>query len=168
MNGFDSPALLGRVASLHLHPREGGEPFQTVGAIEVEAQKGIIGNPRYYARRSRSGEPSKRQVSLIEREQIGEHSVALGLETIPPGAVRSNIETTGVNLISLIGQQVQIGDAILFLYEARTPCSKMDALCAGLRELMMENRQGVLAQVIRSGRIEVGDGIFLAKEIIVS
>ncbi|MEO6181722.1 MAG: MOSC domain-containing protein [Verrucomicrobiota bacterium] len=166
MNETSSPAPLGRVASLHLHPREGGKPFQTVAAIKVEKQKGIVGNPRYFGRLSRSGDPSKRQVSLIEREQISEHATTLGLETISPGAVRSNVETTGANLVSLIGQEVQIGEAILLFYEARTPCSKMDELCAGLRELMRENRQGVLAQVIRSGRIEVGDAIFLAKEII--
>jgi MOSC domain-containing protein YiiM len=35
----------------------------------------------------------------------------------------------------------------------------MDAICQGLRELMMNNRQGVLAQVIRSGKIQVGDRI---------
>jgi len=166
MNEQSSPAPLGRVASLHLHPREGGEPFQAVAAIEVEKQKGIVGNPRYFERLSRSGDQSKRQVSLIEREQITEHATTLGLETISPGTVRSNIETTGVDLVSLIGQEVQIGEAILLFYEARTPCSKMDAICAGLRELMKENRQGVIAQVIRSGRIATGDAIFLAKEFI--
>jgi len=35
----------------------------------------------------------------------------------------------------------------------------MDALCQGLRELMMNNRQGVMAQVVRSGKIRVGDSI---------
>jgi len=39
----------------------------------------------------------------------------------------------------------------------------MDEVCAGLRELMKNRRQGVLAQVVKSGRIEVGDTIRLAK-----
>ena len=165
MNKLNSPAPLGRIASLHLHPREGGEPFQNVASVEVETGKGIVGNPRYFSRRSPSGGLSKRQVSLIEREQISEHASALGLETISPGLVRSNIETTGVNLSSLIGQKIQVGEAVLFLYEARKPCSKMEAICAGLRKLMEENRQGVLAQVVQSGRIYVGDTIRIAKEI---
>jgi MOSC domain-containing protein YiiM len=35
----------------------------------------------------------------------------------------------------------------------------MDAVCAGLRALMENQRQGVLAEVIRSGRICVNDPI---------
>jgi MOSC domain-containing protein YiiM len=157
------PFASGRVAALHLHPLEAGEPLQAVTFFELETGKGIVGNPRYFARLSRSGAPGKRQVSLIEREQIAEHATTLGSETIPPGAVRANVETSGIDLVALIGQQVQIGTAILFFYEARTPCGKMDAICRGLRELMQENRQGVLAQVIQSGRIGVGDEIRLVK-----
>jgi MOSC domain-containing protein YiiM len=73
--------------------------------------------------------------------------------------VRSNIETTGIDLVSLIGKEIEIGEAILSLYAPRDPCAQMDAICQGLRNLMMNNRQGVLAQVIRSGKIHVGDRI---------
>jgi MOSC domain-containing protein YiiM len=160
MNATDSPALSGRVASLHLHPPQAGAPFQSVDAIQLVAGKGILGNPRYFDRTSRiTGQPNRRQVSLIEREQVAEHAVALGLQSIPPGAVRANIETLGVDLIALLGQKIQIGEAILLLYEARMPCSKMDAVCVGLRARMADNRQGVMAEVIRSGMIRVGDRI---------
>lgn len=127
--------------------------------IDLEAGKGIVGNLRYFARRSRSGGFSKRQVSLIEREMIAEHAAMLGLQTVAPGTVRSNIETFGVDLVALVGKQVEIGTATLFFYEPRTPCSKMDEICPGLRNLMEDGRQGVMAQVIRSGRIQVGDAI---------
>ena len=148
----------GRVASLHLHPLEPGAPLQTVDQIHVVAGKGIADEPRYFGKLSRrTGRPSRRQVSLFEREQIAEHAAALGLESIPPGAVRANIETTGIDLVKLIGKQIQIGDAILLVYEARTPCQRMDAICSGLRSLMENNRQGVLAEVIRSGIIRDRD-----------
>ena len=134
--------------------------MRSVEQIEVVAEKGIVGNSRKFGVLSRrSGRPSKRQVSLIEREQLAEHAVTLGLQSIPPGAVRSNIETSGIDLIALVGKQIQIGDAILFFYEARTPCEKMDRLCRGLRALMENNRQGVLAQVVRGGVIRVGDAL---------
>ena len=150
----------GRVASLHLHPEKAGEPLRGVEQIEVVAQKGVLGNPRKFGVVSRAtGAPSKRQVTLIEREQIAEHAAMLGLQTIIPGAVRSNIETFGVNLIELIGREVQIGGATLLFYEARTPCEKMDRICEGLRPLMKDGKQGVLAQVIRSGTIRVGDAV---------
>jgi MOSC domain-containing protein YiiM len=143
-----------------LHPTQPGASLEGVDWIEVVEDKGILGEPRYFGRMSRdSGLPSKRQVTLIEREQIAEHAAALGMQSIAPGAVRSNIETEGIDLISLIGQEVKIGGAVLFLYAPRDPCAKMDAICQGLRESMMNNRQGVLAQVRKSGRIAVGDSI---------
>lgn len=153
-------AIVGRVASLHIHPSERSAPMTRAVSIEVVEGKGIVGNLRYFDRRSqRTGQPSKRQISLIEREQLAEHAAALGLEKIAPGAVRANIETEGVELISLIGQEIEVGSAVLLITEARTPCAKMDAICPGLRALMSLNRQGVLAKVIRSGRIQAGDPI---------
>jgi len=160
MNSASDKNGVARVASIHLHPPESRQPLRSVDAIEVVEGKGIVNNGRYFGKVSRlTGKPSRRQVSLIEREIISEHSTTLGLETISPGAVRSNIETSGIDLIDLIGQNVEIGSAILHFYEARTPCEQMDAICTGLRKLMEENRQGVMAEVIRSGSIRVGDPI---------
>src|SRR5215475_5867715 len=100
MNTSSSPPPSGRVASLHLHPSVSGGPLQTVDEIEVVEQKGISGETRYFGKISRrTGRPSRRQVSLIEREQIAEHAAALGLQSIAPGAVRANIETLGINLM---------------------------------------------------------------------
>src|SRR4051812_31020421 len=100
----------GHVASMHLHPLKAGDLLQAVEVIEVIADKGILDEPRYFGRLSRkTGELSKRQVTLIEREQISEHAKALGLASIPPGAVRSNIETQGIDLIALLGSEIEIG-----------------------------------------------------------
>jgi MOSC domain-containing protein YiiM len=152
-----SPAS-GRVVSLHLHPTEPATPLQSVDEINVVAGKGILGEPRYFGKISRhTGKPSRRQVTLIEREQIAEHAAALGLETIPPGAVRANIETEGIDLVKHLGKKIKIGEAVLFLYEGRTPCGQMDAICTGLRALMENNRQGVLAEVVQSGIIHGRD-----------
>ncbi len=158
---MNTPApTTGRVVSLHLHPARGGMPMRPVEQVEAVEQKGLAGNGRYFGRVSRSsGSPSRRQVTLMEREQIAEHATSLGLESIAPGDVRSNIETLGIDLISLIGRKVQVGEAVLHFYEDRTPCEKMDALCPGLRELMTNRRQGVLAEVLRSGVIRLGDRI---------
>ena len=124
--------------------------------------KGITGDARFFGRLSRdTGQPTRRQVTLIEREQIAEHATALGLPAITPGAIRSNIETAGINLIALLGKEIEIGEAVLRLYAPRDPCAKMDAICQGLRARMMDQRQGVLAEVVWSGRIRVGDDILL-------
>jgi MOSC domain-containing protein YiiM len=150
----------GVVASLHLHPAEADDPLLSVDSFELVREKGIVGNGRYFDRTSRStGKPNRRQVSLIAREQIAAHAASLGLESIPPGAVRANIETLGIDLMQLLGLHVAIGTAVIHFYEARTPCAKMDALCAGLRHLMENNRQGVIAEIITPGQIRVGDAI---------
>ncbi|HZM03843.1 MAG TPA: MOSC domain-containing protein [Candidatus Saccharimonadales bacterium] len=150
---------IGQVVSLHLHPAVAGEPLHTVREIFAEAGRGIVGNGRKFGHKDRRGQPSRRQVSLIGREQIAEHAGTLGLGEIPPGAVRSNIETAGVDLLALVGQKVKLGGALLYFYEPRTPCYKMDLIAPGLRELMANGRQGVLAQIIESGNISVGDAI---------
>ena len=162
MNARTFPAPLGHVVSLHLHPVESGTPFQAVESVDVVEGKGIAGDTRYFGRLSRdTGQPTRRQVTLIEREQIAEHAIALGLPAIAPGAVRSNIETAGINLIALLGHEIAIGEAVLRLYAPRDPCAKMDAICQGLRARMMNQRQGVLAEVVHSGKVCVGDTIRL-------
>lgn len=162
---MSSTISVGRVASLHLHPDEGGEPMRSVESIELVEQKGIAGNKRYFNRKGRDGQPTKRQVTLMEREQIAEHAAALGLETIRPGEVRSNIETEGIELVPLIGRQVEVGTALLEFAAPRDPCAKMDAICQGLRELMLPQKQGVLARVIRSGTVRVGDAVRLVPTV---
>jgi MOSC domain-containing protein YiiM len=162
VNAAPSPAPLGHVSSLHLHPAESGAPLHPVETLEVVAGKGIPGDARFFGRLSRdTGQPTRRQVTLIEREQIAEHATALGLPSIAPGAVRSNIETTGINLIALLGREIEIGGAVLRLYAPRDPCAKMDAICQGLRARMMDQRQGVLAEVVQSGRVRIGDAILI-------
>jgi len=150
--------LEGKVSSLHVHPLKPGDPLPTVAVLTLVEGKGIQEDTRYFGRTSKStGQPSRRQVSLMEHEQIAEHAATLGLERIPPGAVRSNIETCGADLSAWLGREVEVGSAVLFFYEHRTPCGKMDAICQGLRRLMEEGRQGVMAEVRRSGVVRVGD-----------
>ena len=160
MTAHNSSTSTGKVASLHLHPEEPGAPFLLVQTIELVEGSGIVGDNRYFKRLSRkTGQPTRRQVSLIEREQIAEHAVSLGMETIPPGAVRSNVETFGIDLVKLVGSDVEIGTAVVRFYEPRDPCSKMDEICQGLRERMLHSRQGVMAEVVKSGTVFVGDAI---------
>lgn len=159
MNNAELDASAARVASLHLHPAQPGAPLTDVDSVEVVTAKGILGEPRYFGRTRSNGDPSLRQVTLIEREQIAEHATALGMDSIPPGAVRANIETTGIELVPLTGREIQIGEAVLLLYAPRDPCEKMDAVCRGLRERMLNHRQGMLAQVLQPGKIRVGDEI---------
>lgn len=148
----------GKVASLHLHPGKGGEALASVACIEAVAGQGILGDQRYFGRRSRrTGQPSRRQVTLIEREVLAAHAARLGCGPIPPGSARANIETEGIDLASMVGQALRVGTMLLEVVQHRDPCQKMDAVHPGLRALMEPPRQGVLAMVLESGLAHVGD-----------
>ncbi len=143
-----------------MHPPVAGEPMLPADSIAVEIDAGIIGNTRYWKRQSRStDQPTQRQVTLIEREQIAEHASALGLPGIAAGRVRSNIETEGINLVPLAGRDIRVGGAVLHIAAPRDPCHKMDEIAPGLRERMTNDKQGVLAVIVQSGTIKNGDAI---------
>ena len=150
---------MGTVESLHLHPEVSGEALRTVSEVFAEAGKGLLGDTRVFGRKNRKGESSLRQVSLIAREEIARHAAAVGLPGIAPGVVRSNIETTGIDLVSFLGREMQVGESVLLFYEARTPCKQMERIAPGLQAMMADGRQGALAQVIRSGWIRAGDAM---------
>jgi len=154
--------LHGRIASFHLHPGERGAPLTSTDVIELEAERGIRGDARYFGRRSRStGGPTKRQVTLIEREILQRHADALGLAAIAPGIARSNIETEGIDLSASVGRRLRLGTAVLEVVEPREPCEKMEAIAPGLRALMTPPCQGVIARVIESGTAKIGDAVEL-------
>jgi len=157
----DSP-VRGRIASFHLHPAAGGASLTSADVIELEAERGIRGDQRYFGRKSRStGGPSKRQVTVIEREVLQRHAAALGLAGIAPGVARSNIETEGIDLSASVGRRLRVGTAVLEVVEPREPCEKMEAIAPGLRALMAPPCQGIIARVIESGTARVGDAVEL-------
>ena len=156
---MESLGTNGTVASLHLHSEVPNELMKEVKSISVVVGKGIKDNPRYYDAKTKKGLPNKRHMSLIEREQIEEHALFLS-EPLKSGVVRSNIETSGINLSSLLGKKVAIGDnAVVLFTMLRDPCYKMDMICHGLKRLMADGRQGVICEILVSGTINVGDKI---------
>lgn len=173
---------IAQVVSLHLHPKNKGGPIYggsmtSVSEMELVKDKGIRGNDRYFDRKTSKGEPSPRQVSLIDRSIIKYHEEQVGIGCLPAGAIRSNIETAQVNLndgkhedrtpaecpyTHLLHRQLKIGSvAIIELTLTRTPCWEMDVLSNGLQQSMKGDRQGVLAKVVQSGTVKIGDPVFL-------
>lgn len=125
--------------------------------LTLDPIRGIVGDTRYQDRRKSDGSPFKRQVTLVEREILARHAETLGAPPFSPGAVRSNIETTGIDLVALVGKRVRIGSALVEFVEPRDPCWQMDALHPGLKALMDDGRQGVIARVLEPGIVRPGD-----------
>jgi len=171
---------IAHVASLHLHPKNKGGPLKggsmiSITEMELVAGKGIRGNDRYFDRKTSKGGPSPRQVSLIDRSIIKYHEKQVdNVGCLSPGTIRSNIETIKSNkddknaetaecpYISLLNKQLQIGNtAVIELTLARSPCWEMDVISKGLQKSMKGEMQGVLAKVIKSGMIKIGDPIYI-------
>jgi hypothetical protein len=173
---MESTGTNGIVASLHMHPTESGKPMISTEKMMLIKGKGIIGNVRYFDIKNKiTGKQNYNHLSLIEREQIVEHAIEISyvsnrsflekiffnsenFNEIMPGLIRSNIETTGINLMNLLDCKVMIGDtAVVRFYNPRIPCRQMDLIYPGLQKIMRNDKQGVLAEVVISGEIKVGD-----------
>lgn len=121
------------------------EPLLPAPSLRLVEGLGIEGD-----RRARPG--SSRQVLLMAEENCD----AFGLA---PGEVRENIVTRGLDLQALPpGTRLGIGAALLEITKDCAPCEFMDTLRPGLQE-RIRGRRGMLARVVRSGEIRVGDEI---------
>jgi len=139
-------AAMGEIVFLQFGPRK-KEPMVAAPGLKVVRDLGVDGD--HHARPG-----SSRQVLFMAEENCA----AFGLA---PGEVRENIVTRGIDLQALPpGTRVEIGEAIFEITKDCEPCPFIEGLRPGLRA-RMERRRGMLARVLQSGEIRVGDGIAL-------
>ena len=96
----------------------------------------------------------KRSVLFVALEDLD----ALGVE---PGQVRENFTVRGADVMAWpVGQRVAAGGAEFEITMVCEPCHLMDEIRPGLqREL--EGRRGMLARVLTTGDVRVGDELRL-------
>ncbi len=98
--------------------------------------------------------PPKREVLFVSKE----HLDSVGVE---PGAIRENLTVEGDDVERWpVGQQVRVGEALFEVTMVCDPCHRMDELRQGLRA-ELEGKRGMLARVVESGEIAVGDTVEL-------
>ena len=147
-NVFPQP---GRVEWLGVRPQR-REPPEVVQEIEVSPKKGILGD--HY-----SGQSGNRDVTLIQAEHLPVVAALTGRDTLDPGVLRRNIVVSGLNLLALKDQTVQIGDAVLQITGQCHPCSKMEIALGPGGYNAMRGHGGMTAKVIQGGKIRVGDSV---------
>lgn len=139
---------MGLVANLFI-AAEKRKPMKVVDEVVAVTDRGFEGCVH-----GRQG--SKRQVLIMDRETLAEFD-------LPPGVVRENITTVGLNIAQLgAGQRLAIGGAVLEVTIPCEPCDRVDEIQMGLQEAL-RNRRGVLCRVIEGGRICQGDAIEFRK-----
>lgn len=120
-------------------------PMQPVASVHAVEDLGLEGDRHAKA-------DNKRQVLLVEAETLEK----LGLNV---GDIKENITTHGIALMSLpVGTRLRIGEAVFEITGVCHPCSRMDDLRPGLRQTLSRQR-GMLARVMQSGTLRVGDPI---------
>lgn len=139
----------GRVEWLGIRP-ERREPVQVVDSITVSEKKGIVGD--HY-----SGQSGNRHVTLIQAEHLPAIASLTGRDTLDPTLLRRNIVVSGLNLLALKDQTVQIGDVVLEITGQCHPCSKMETTLGPGGYNAVRGHGGMTAKVINEGVIRVGD-----------
>ncbi|MFC0589372.1 MOSC domain-containing protein [Novosphingobium aquiterrae] len=115
------------------------------------------------------GQPNLRQVHLIHAELFDE--LATKGFAVAPGQLGENITTRGIDLLGLsAGTRLRLGaEAVIEITGLRNPCVQIDSLAKGLMAATLDKaadgslirKAGVMAVVVTSGMVEVGDGIML-------
>jgi MOSC domain-containing protein YiiM len=98
--------------------------------------------------------PPRREVLFASLE----HLDSVGVE---PGDIRENLTVEGADVQQWpVGQRVRVGEAVFEITMVCDPCQRMDDLRQGLR-VELDDKRGMLARVVESGEVAVGDEIKL-------
>ena len=134
------------VSGLFISPGRGtgrSKPLERARAVESLGLEGCA-----------HANPPRREVLLVSQEDLN----SVGVE---PGAIRENITVAEADVQSWpVGQRVRVGEALLEITMVCDPCHRMDELRPGLR-VELDGRRGMLAHVVESGDIALGDSIEL-------
>ena len=141
----------GKVEWIGLRAETRGD-ILSVEEAKVTVKSGLEGD--HY-----KGSNKKRQVTLIQAEHLKAVAEILEINSINPALTRRNIVVSGINLLALHKQFVQIGTVILEITGYCHPCSRMEQNLGNGGYNAMRGHGGLTAKVIQDGQIKVGDQV---------
>lgn len=103
--------------------------------------------------------PGRRAVTLVQAEHLTAVGAFLGRGPVPPALLRRNLVVAGINLASLKGREVAVGDAVLRLTGICAPCSRMEEALGPGGYAALRGHGGWCAEVVVPGRIARGDPV---------
>jgi MOSC domain-containing protein YiiM len=155
----------------HRFSKQPAEQLTLLAGLGIEGDAHAGRTVQHHSRIAKNpNEPNLRQVHLIHAELFDELA-AKGF-TVEPGQLGENITTRGIDLLGLSrGTRLRLGDeALIEITGLRNPCHQIDGLAKGLMAATLDKapdgslvrKSGVMAVVVTSGDVRVGDGIELA------
>jgi MOSC domain-containing protein YiiM len=148
----------GELVSIFISSKS-GEDMQEISTVEAIAGRGLKGD-RFFA--EDTTDPSQydpsREITLIEIETFqaveNEYGIKLGL-----AESRRNLITCGVPLNHLVDKEFTVGQVHLRGLRLCEPCEHLASMTQKEVLPALIHRGGLRAQIIRGGRITVGDTI---------
>jgi MOSC domain-containing protein YiiM len=139
------------VAQLHVAPGS-RLPMRSVGSVEIETARGIIGD-RYHGSRHR-------QVSVQSLSALAEAGQLFGSE-IPAGLTRRNITLSSGPVPRDPGALIRLGPVLLEVVRVAAPCKLLDDTIGRGAQEALRRRGGSICRVLVGGRVRVGDPVEL-------
>lgn len=103
--------------------------------------------------------PGKRAITLIQAEHLPVIASLAGLGSVTPETLRRNLVISGLNLSTLRGKQIRIGEALVEVTIPCAPCSRMEAALGPGGYNAMRGHGGWCAMVIEPGELSIGDKV---------
>ena len=131
-------------------------PMEVLNSAEITVERGVADDVRG---RLKPGGRNRRQVTLMERADWEAAIAQIGV-ALPWQLRRANLLVEGLDLPQRAGARLRVGSALLEITGECDPCFRMDAIAPGLAAALTPDwRGGVLARVLDSGDVAVGDEI---------
>lgn len=151
---------MAKIIEIYVVNKKGEDPISVPTANAIEG-KGLDGDRYANLEGSFSRFDGKRRhLSIIAKETIekvrDEHNL-----TLPPGHHRRNVVVEGIELNSLLGKTLQLGDIRVRVDSPCAPCAYLEKKTQPgvLSAFKAAGGAGVRAEILESGTISVGDTI---------
>lgn len=152
----EKPVWEGEVVALYVSPTA-TEPMRPLQEASFVEGRGITGDRRYlHGEVVADDEESAHEVTLIEDETID----ALRYETkvsISPEALRRHIVTRGFSVNHLVDREFQVGEVRLRGLSLYEPSPQLMESVGHKIAVSLMHRGGLVAQILSSGVVRVGD-----------
>lgn len=142
----------GRVAGIFVAPGAGAA-CASVSSVRAVEGAGLEGDRYAVGEGTFSPKPATgRHVTLVD-------AAAVAAAGLAPGESRRNIETEGVDLLSLVGVRFRVGSAELVGMRDCPPCGYLQKMTRPDVKKRLAGAGGLRAEVVVGGVISVGDPI---------
>jgi MOSC domain-containing protein YiiM len=133
-----------------------GDPTVPRDEVRAVAGRGLEGD-RYFDSNAGEHDPAD-EVTLIEAEGLAQARADHGLD-LDPGEHRRNIVVEGLDLLSLVGQTIQVGEAEVTVMADNPPCRYLQDMVGKPVLRHLRHKGGVRGQIATGGLVRVGDPV---------